>query len=41
MANGIGDELQEITAYNVKGWLPIHSDPLVGIKPSGYPSYIL
>lgn len=41
MANGIGDELADITAYNVKGWIPIHADPMFGIKPGEYPSYIL
>ena len=41
MANGIGDALSDITAYNVKGWIPIEAEPLVGVKPGDYPSYIL
>lgn len=41
MANGIGDELSDITAYNVEGWIPIKSDALIGVKPGSYPSYIL
>lgn len=41
MANGIGDELSDVTAYNVKGWIPIEADSLIGIKPGSYPSYIL
>lgn len=41
MANGIGDELADITAYNVKGWIPIEADALIGIKKGDYPSYIL
>lgn len=41
MANGIGDKLKEITAYNVKGWIPIPCDSLIGVKPGDYPSYIM
>lgn len=41
MANGVGDALMDITAYNVKGWIPIHADPLVGKKHGNYPSYII
>lgn len=41
MASGIGDELADVTAYNVKGWIPIHSDTVYGVKESGYPSYIM
>lgn len=41
MANGIGDKLSSVTAYNVKGWIPIPSDALIGVKPGDYPSYIL
>lgn len=41
MANGIGDKLSDVTAYNVEGWVPIEADPLIGIKPGHYPSYIL
>ena len=40
MANGIGKELEEVTAYNVKGWIPIYSDTLIGRKHSDYPSYL-
>lgn len=39
--NGFIDKLKDITAYNVKGWLPIPADSLVGVKPSSkYPSYL-
>lgn len=41
MAAGIGDELSDVTAYNVKGWIPIEADALIGIKPGEYPSYIM
>lgn len=41
MANGIGDKLADVTAYNVDGWIPIEADPLFGVKPGAYPSYIL
>lgn len=41
MANGVGDKLDEITAYNVKGWIPIRSDSVDGVKHGDYPSYIL
>lgn len=40
MANGIGDELKEVTAYNVDGWIPIHSEVIVGKKKGDYPSYL-
>lgn len=40
MANGIGDELSDVTAYKVKGWIPIYSDTLIGRKHSDYPSYL-
>lgn len=40
--NGLIDKLKDITAYNVKGWLPIPSDCVIGIKKSKvYPSYIM
>ena len=41
MANGISDKLSDVTAYNVKGWIPIDSEALVGVKKGDYPSYIL
>lgn len=41
MAAGIGEELSHVTAYNVKGWIPIESDVLIGVKPGEYPSYLL
>ena len=41
MANGVGDVLSDITAYNVKGWIPIKADPLIGVKKGDFPSYIL
>lgn len=40
MANGIGDELKEVTAYNVKGWIPIEADSVIGIKEGGFPTYL-
>lgn len=40
MANGVGEKLKEVTAYNVEGWIPIKSDAVVGIKHGDYPSYI-
>lgn len=41
MSRGIGDILGDITAYNVKGWIPIHADKLIGKKKGSYPSYII
>lgn len=41
MANGIGDELADITAYNVLDWIPIEADPLIGVKAGDYPKYII
>ena len=41
MANGIGDKLADVTAYNVDGWVSIEADALIGVKPGAYPSYIL
>lgn len=41
MANGVGDKLDEITAYNVKGWIPIRAESVNGVKHGDYPSYIL
>ena len=41
MANGIGDKLADVTAYNVKGWIPIGSECEIGVKKGSYPSYIL
>lgn len=38
--HGLLDELKDITAYNVKGWIPIPSDCLVGVKPPTYESYL-
>ena len=40
MESGIGDELAEVTAYNVDGWIPIHSEVIVGVKKGAYPSYL-
>lgn len=37
---GIMDELEGITAYNVKGWIPIKSDSLVGVKEPTFPTYL-
>lgn len=39
--NGVLEELKEITAYAVKGWIPIGADPVVGVKKGSLPSYIL
>ena len=41
MANGIGDKLSDVTAYQVEGWLPIYADALIGVKKGDYPSYII
>ena len=41
MANGVGDELGEVTAYNVKGWIKIEADSVTGVKAGDYPSYIM
>lgn len=41
MANGIGEELKDVTAYNVKGWAPIHAKAEIGVKYGNvYPSYL-
>lgn len=40
MSNGIGDELADVTAYNVKGWIPIESDCVIGVKEPYYDTYI-
>lgn len=40
MANGFVEKLTEVTAYKVKGWIPIDSEALVGVKPGAYPSYL-
>lgn len=37
---GLLEELKDITAYNVEGWIPIPSDCLIGIKPPTYESYL-
>lgn len=34
------DDLCDITAYNVKGWIPIPADPIVGLKPPTLRSYL-
>ena len=41
MANGIGKRLEDVTAYNVKGWIPIDSEALYGVKPGQYASYLI
>lgn len=41
MANGVDKELEDITAYNVDGWIPIDAEPIYGVKKGDYPSYIL
>lgn len=41
MANGVGDKLSSITAYNVDGWIPIDSEVEYGVKKGSYPSYII
>lgn len=40
MANGVGDKLSDVTAYNVKGWIPIEADAMIGPKKPTLPSYI-
>lgn len=37
---GYIDKLSEVTAYNVKGWIPIGSDKLVGKKKPVFESYL-
>ena len=39
-ANGYIDKLGEVTAYNVRGWIPIGSEKLVGKKKPVYESYL-
>ena len=40
-ANGILDELSDITAYNVQGWIPIPADPEYGrLEPSTFKSVL-
>lgn len=39
--DGILEELKDITAYSVKGWVPIRCEMELGIKHGNYPSYIL
>ena len=34
-------ELEDITAYNVEGWIPIEAEPLWGVKKGAYPSYLV
>ena len=33
-------ELEDITAYNVDGWIPIDAEPEWGVKKPTYPSYL-
>lgn len=40
VADGILDELSDITAYNVKGWIPIEAEPEIGIKKGPLPMYL-
>lgn len=40
MANGVGDKLKEVTAYNVEGWLPIEADAVFGVKHGDYPTVL-
>lgn len=40
VSDGIMDELEGITAYNVKGWIPIKADSFVGVKPPTYETYL-
>lgn len=37
---GYVDKLSEVTAYNVKGWIPIGNEPKVGCKEPVYASYL-
>lgn len=34
-------ELEDITAYNVEGWIPIEAEPEWGVKHGAYPSYLV
>ena len=36
----IVEQLSDITAYNVKGWVPIPADPIIGIKKPELTSYL-
>lgn len=36
----IVEQLSDITAYNVKGWIPIPADPIIGVKKPTLPSYL-
>ncbi len=36
---GILEELKDITAYRVKGWIPIEADPEIGVKHGNIPVY--
>lgn len=40
IADGVLDELSDITAYNVKGWIPIEAEPEIGIKKGPLPMYL-
>lgn len=37
---GMLDELEGITAYNVKNWIPIKSDSYVGVKEPVFPTFL-
>ena len=39
--DGILEELKDITAYSVKGWVPIKCEMELGVKHGKYPTYIL
>lgn len=34
------EQLSDITAYNVKGWIPIPAEPIIGVKKPSLPSYL-
>lgn len=36
----IVEQLSDITAYNVAGWIPIPADPIIGVKEPTLPSYL-
>lgn len=40
VADGLLDELGDITAYHVKGWIPIEAEPEIGVKQGSYPRYL-
>lgn len=38
--DGLLEELKDITAYNVKGWIPIEAEPEIGVKHGSIPTFL-